>query len=455
MRAFLREHYYTIAFLVLWILLARVAGASLYAALPLGVILLRRIDQWQDIFFGFIMCLVLSDMQHSMPGMDAMKTAKYGYILVLSFLLLVDRRSMQPFAHLFVIFLPFFLYAFVPIVRSPTPIVAVEKTISYALLFLVVPNYVLRNFRLYGWDFFKNLIWFLVFVLAAQKLLPYLPLAGDYYLAGRFRGWFGNHNGMALFTSLSYILFGVVNNLRPGLFSRLDKLFIHAVFIYFLITCGARTSLMATLMFFLFIQFFRISVFLGIIAFIAFIGVAELISSNLPLIINTLGLEDYLRVDTIQDASGRFIAWNYAWEKINSQGHFLIGAGFANDEWVMKQGRDMLSMMGHQGGVHSTYLSFWLNVGIIGLIIFFRSFILIFVKASKNTPVAFAVMFSVLFSIIYESWLVASLNPYTILLLVVLTVMSEEEIIGSLSGRPLEMEADTVAEGPRLILPAR
>jgi hypothetical protein len=67
-----------------------------------------------------------------------------------------------------------------------------------------------------------------------------------------------------------------------------------------------------------------------------------------------------------------------------------------------------------------------------------------------------AVMFSVLFSILYESWLAGSLNPYTIMLLVILTVMSEEEIIGSLSRSAEEVADEPVAESPPpLVLPAR
>jgi len=55
-------------------------------------------------------------------------------------------------------------------------------------------------------------------------------------------------------------------------------------------------------------------------------------------------------------------------------------------------------------------------------------FVLIFIKASKNVPVSMGVMFAVMFSITYESWLVSSLNPYTIILVIMLTILSEEEI---------------------------
>ena len=38
-------------------------------------------------------------------------------------------------------------------------------------------------------------------------------------------------------------------------------------------------------------------------------------------------------------------------------------------------------------------------------------------------------MFSVMFSVLYESWLTGSLNPFTIILVVILTMLTEEEIV--------------------------
>jgi O-antigen ligase len=456
MRQFFREHYQIVVIILLWVVIARLAPPLMYVVLPVGVFLLRRADRWQDILFGFIMCLIFSDMLRGLPGMDVMKPAKAMYILAMGLVLLMDQVRMQPLARLFTIFLPFFVYAFFPILFSPIPLVSIEKTVSYGLLFLVVPNYVLHCFRLHGWDFFRNLIWFSVLVLVAQQLMRLTGNPNQFYVSDRFRGFFGNPNGMAIFVYLTLVLFMVVNHLHRGLFSRFGQLFIYAVLVYYLITCGARTALMSSLMFVLFIQFFRISMLLGIISFVAFIGVSELLASNLPLIITSLGLQDYLRVDTISDGSGRYIAWNYVWDLINNHGYFLFGAGFENEGYLMLKAYVYLSNLGHEGGVHNTYLAFWLNTGIIGLLLYFRSYMLIFIKASKNTSVAMAVMFSVLFSILYESWLAGSLNPYTIMLLVILTVMSEEEIIGSLSRSAEEVADEPVAESPPpLVLPAR
>lgn len=457
MKQFLRQHYPLLVFIFIWVMVAAYAGILLYALLPISVFLMRRRDMWQDILFGLLICLVLSDMNMDIQEMLVMKTAKYTYIIALGLILLMEQMRMRPMAKVFGIFLPFFVYAFLPILRSHVPIAAVEKTISYGLVFLVIPNYVLYNFRRSGWDFFKNLIWFLVLILLTQHLLPYIGPEWWSYIDGRFRGYFGNPNGLAIFTYLLFVLFTVVNHLRPDLFSRTSKVLIYALLVYYVVTCGARTSLMSTLMFILFIQFFRISTFLGIISFIAFIGIGELLASNLPVIITALGLQDYMRVDTIADGSGRYIAWNYAWDQINEGGHFMFGAGFDNENWVMKQARTYLANLGHQGGVHNTYLAFWLNTGIVGLVLFLRSFALIFIKASKNTPISLAIMFSVLFSILYESWLAGSLSPYTSMLLIILTIVSEDEIMNSVD-QVEGQEVPPEESGPEyepLILPAR
>ena len=122
--------------------------------------------------------------------------------------------------------------------------------------------------------------------------------------------------------------------------------------------------------------------------------------------------------------------------------------------------------MGHHGGVHNSYLTMWFNTGIVGVLVFFRSYFLIFLKANKRAPFAFAIMFSSMFSVMYESWLTGSLNPFTIILLIIITVITEDEIVmwrEKAEERRLEMEEGGAGAGdeaveqvvPQLILPAR
>ena len=111
----------------------------------------------------------------------------------------------------------------------------------------------------------------------------------------------------------------------------------------------------------------------------------------------------------------------------------------------MRKNLDLLSLLGHQGGVHNSYLTLWFNAGIIGIIIFFRSFFLLFFKANRFVPVSFAIMFSVMFSVMYESWLMGSLNPYTIVLVMAMTITTEPEMQ---AGDPLEDAEERWAPEP-------
>lgn len=458
MTAFFREHSQLLGIILVWVATAVLAGPLLYLVLPVSVFLMRRGDMWPDMLFGFIMILILSDMTPGIVVMRVVKTAKYTYIVALSLIFLMDQARMQPHSSVFRVFAPFFAFALIPILRSSIPITSVQKTLSYALLYLVIPNYVLYAYRRQGWDFFRHLILFLFAVLLSQRLLPYIAPWWWSFVDGRFRGYFGNPNGLAIFCFLVFMLFTVIVHIKRDLFSRWWKVLIYGVLVYFLIRCGSRTSITSTLMFVIFSRFFALSPFLGFIAFLGFVGAFELVASNLPAILTALGLQDYFRVKTLEDGSGRYFAWQFAWQKINEGGHFLIGAGFSNDEHVMRQNYPYLRSMGHQGGVHNSYLTLWFNVGVVGLLIFLRSFVLIFFKANKKVPIAFAVMFSVLFSVVYESWLTGSLNPFTIILLIILTVLTEDEIVLWQEHQPQqeqEEEAPPAEEAPALVLPAR
>jgi O-antigen ligase len=292
-------------------------------------------------------------------------------------------------------------------------------------MYLIVPNYILYNYRRQGWEFFRNLVWFLVAILVAGFIMLYF---GEFwaYVGGRFRGLFGNPNGMAIYTYLVVVLATVVMSINRELFTFREKVVIYVILAYFLFASGSRASLVSTTIFLLFFRFFSASPFLGFVGLIALIGISEVVSANIETIVIALGLEKFFRLETLRDGSGRYFAWEFTWGHI--QDYFVFGGGFANDERIMRKWRIYLERMGHQGGVHNSYLSMWLNVGVVGLALYLRSFFLLFIKASKLAPVSLAIMFSVLFSIMYESWLVGSLNPYTIVLLMTMTIVTEEEI---------------------------
>jgi O-antigen ligase len=98
--------------------------------------------------------------------------------------------------------------------------------------------------------------------------------------------------------------------------------------------------------------------------------------------------------------------------------------------------------MGHSGGVHNSYLSMWMDAGIIGLVAYFGAIFAIISKVMKHNYIILAFVTSIAFNIYFESWLVASLNPFTILYLIILGTF-----LGNLTGQDyVEQELITANE---------
>ncbi len=458
MQDFFGQRSQLIIMVLFWVSVTIFLGPVIYAVLPLSVFYMRSRELWPDLVFGFLIILILSDMDPLFVPFRAVKSAKYGMMIAMALVFFSETQRFAPQSSIFKTFMPFFIFAFLPIVQSSEPITSVSKTISYSLLYLVVPNYILLNFRRSGWLFFRHLFIFVLIVLFSSYVLYFVH---PYYvrLGGRFRSYFGNPNGLGIFCFLMFMLFSVCLHLKKDLFSTRGKLIIYAALIWMLIKCGSRTAVTATAMFYFFSRFFAVSPFIGFLVFVGFVAGLEFVASHIVRLVDDLGLQKFFRVETLEDGSGRYFAWQFAWQKINQDGYFLIGGGFGNDEFVMRHNYDYLRSQGHDGGVHNSYLTMWFNTGILGVLLYFRSFFLIFFKANKRAPVAFAIMFSVLFSVLYESWLTGSLNPYSILLLMIMTVLTEEDIVGwrdkAEPGLEPEPEEEPEEAVPRLVLPAR
>jgi O-antigen ligase len=332
-------------------------------------------------------------------------------------------------------FLPFILFAVVGLYYSPVLNTAFQKTISYFLLLLVVPNYVAKIYVENGVTFLRRIIFFLVFVCLVGLAFTAVNSEISISHGGRFRGIFGNPNGLGIFLVITAMLFTVINNRYKELFSRRETVYIYIIIFFLIVITGSRTALLSFVLFFLFSMLFRINTMLGLAAFVILIFLTEYIVKNFVLVVQSVGLESELRIETLQEGSGRLIAWDFAWKEI--QRGLLIGRGMGYDEYYMRLNFDVLSKLGHEGGVHNTYLILWLNTGLSGLISFFVAFFALFIKASFRDRLSFPAMITVMFSIIFEPWLAASLNPYTILLLILITLLTQDIFYQDISGKAI------------------
>jgi hypothetical protein len=147
----------------------------------------------------------------------------------------------------------------------------------------------------------------------------------------------------------------------------------------------------------------------------------EIITDNLPLIVNALGLGSYLRVEHLEDGSGRLIAWQFGWEKI--QENYLLGRGFSYEETLFDLNQKWLQSQGTLGGVHNTYLALWLNTGLIGLILYMFGLLSNFFKSITYNYLSLPTLFAFLFSCMFEAWFQGSLNPFTIMALACISLL--------------------------------
>jgi O-antigen ligase len=159
---------------------------------------------------------------------------------------------------------------------------------------------------------------------------------------------------------------------------------------------------------------------LGIAFFILFASSANYIGEAFIRLIDLLGLSNFYRIKDIEDGSGRLVAWAFAWEKI--QLDWLFGKGFGYTPMVFGENFEILSLKGHQGNAHNSYLTFWLDTGIIGLVLMLGGFLRSFIIVSKASRLIIPFMLSVMFSMFFESWFTSALNPYTIQVIMIATI---------------------------------
>jgi O-antigen ligase len=86
--------------------------------------------------------------------------------------------------------------------------------------------------------------------------------------------------------------------------------------------------------------------------------------------------------------------------------------------------------------VHNSFLGFWLNTGLVGLLLYLGAFLSKFIKAASYSILAFPIMLAMLFSANFEAWLMASLNPFTMQLFIILVFLNSPFFYEDKEGAP-------------------
>ena len=400
------------------------------------LLILKRSD-YTRVFLAVIFALLFSD-SYLKPFVFA-STAKVGIVVILLVYILSNFKDFRCFGNrIFIYFLPFLSFAILASSWSLNPFTAFQKSLSYGIVFFIIPL-LFQKSRAENEFFSRDLIVaYGIFMLSGILLWLVNPEAGT--LAGRFRGLMGNPNGLGTLITVLVIMVFIMYK---------EKYWKHAIdnqtWFFFIATlgvslffCGSRTALFAVILFFIFIRLRYFTNFGTLVLFIVILASYNYILANLPIIVTALGLEEYLRLDTLGEGSGRFIAWNFAWEQIQYQ--YFLGGGFGFTEYIFKEYYHYLSQLGHQGNAHNSYLTLWLDTGLVGVTLFFVGIIRTIVSSLKRSTYTLPVFYAVLFSANFESWLAASLNPFTCLLLITLTLISGSGSVSNESSNSSDSE---------------
>lgn len=421
---FLKENMQFTILTLIWVVLGILVDKTVMVLAPAALLLFRQKGFYTEIIMTQVLINYLSDNRHwefsfATLGKDIVLVTAAAFVIL-------NPKNFPQRSKIFYPFLPFFLLAFILCWQHPEPVHSFQKTLSFFLMVAIVPNYFLRQLQVEGPTYLRKIIW-LGTILYVIALVMMVVLPEDWtFLEGRYNGLLGNPNGVGTWSTMFFIFIYMSLRLYPQLLSRNEKFLVFGSLIISVLLASSRNCIFSIAIFLFFSRFYKISPWLGFVIVIVVALLYQIINENLAYIITSLGLAEYMRLEHLNDGSGRLIAWTFAWDQIQKN-YFLLGRGFAFEEWLFKVNQDWLNVLGHQGGVHNTYLAVWLNTGIIGLCCYLFGLFYNFVRAARRNHMAFPVLFAIMFSITFEAWFQASLNPFTIIALMVITLLQYDK----------------------------
>lgn len=419
-----KEHSQFIMILVIMYVLGVWGGPLIYPVYPAFIFLFGIRQRYFEMFIVAVWTLMLADYVpvDGAPYDDLQfaKDLKPLVPLALFFFFIRDRFSFKPYPLVFLYFIPFIIIAIIGLTDSINLQVGIQKSISFILMYLTVPFFVVYLHRKDGERFWKALITFIIGMLTIGIVLRFV--APDIAMkVGRFKGLLGNPNGLGVFLNLTFILWMIVRKFKMADFTKKENAYILFVLLLSVIWTGSRNGMMSMFLFYVMFKLIQINWFFALVVLGAILTFNDQMFDVFIGVISFFGLEEFFRIDSIEEGSGRIVAWQFAWLKI--QDFFFVGGGFGHDEHIMRPNYYWLSRLGHQGGVHNSYLSLWMDTGILGILAYFGAIIAIIGRVMRDNYIPIAVFTSLAFNIYFESWLVASLNPFTIIYLTIITIL--------------------------------
>lgn len=425
MLKYLKYNQKYVQILALWFVAGFLFSPLLYVLVPIIIFTLSGKNKYLTAFLGFWVMLVFSDAK---IGFGSAATVKILYILILLYFI-VDNKKILQNNHIYKAFIPFIIFSIISLISSPILFTAIEKTTSYFLIVFIVPPLVSFLLKTNKQLFLLGLVYTGTLVLLMGFVMAVVAPDSAFY-AERFSGLFGNPNGLGIFTILFTMLWKTIKFYYPKLFTKKDKYLINTLIIIAIIMAASRGALLSVFMFYALDYSVRKKnpfIIVGvIIVFISFLFIDNIVSW-----LYSIGLGEYLRAQTLENGSGRVVAYEFSLEQIKLAP--LFGKGFGYSEyWFHREDIELvLNLLNHQGNTHNTYLTVLMDTGFFGLFAFIFAWGIFFSQAIKQSPFGVPVLIIILFSSNVEAWLAASLNPFTIILIIILTLLTNKNFTNS------------------------
>jgi hypothetical protein len=412
--------------LPIWILLGNTIPPANYVVVPicLGWFAYRK----RSDFILVSLILVLTFADSVVPVLIFTKTLKIMVMAATTFVAIYDiRRGLYHINKSFFNFLPFLFAAIIACNWSPVASSSLLKTVSYALLWFVGFHLIRHLFQNFGGSFLRDLTHLATLILILSFLMIILDPGRAFFRGtSRYAGIFRNPNGMGVFITVITPVYAFYFR-GQGNVHFLTKAFTYLMLVTSLALCASRTSIIAFIVFQAGLLAMKGNTFRRMFFFLGVVPVAIILSTTISIydVSDLLGAQNYLRVSDIEDGSGRILAWGYGLDYATT--HLFLGCGFGCEEnhFLWETPLELL-LSGHQGGVHNSYISFLINVGVIGMGLL-AYFFYATLKKISNFQFVLPYIVSIAISATFESWMAASLNAFTIFFVIMIMVLTVGE----------------------------
>ncbi|HLP10817.1 MAG TPA: hypothetical protein VK177_02735, partial [Flavobacteriales bacterium] len=160
----IRGNFQLIMIMLAWLIVGAYLGSVHFIFITATLVLFNFKNLTADMLMGFIFILVLSDSLET--GTSFAKSYKNIYIILLFLFFIADVNNRQVFVNYYLLFIPYFIMGLIGLYYSPAMGTSAQKLLSYVLLYIIVPNYVIGAYLKGGKYFFGDLIFFLFIIMA-------------------------------------------------------------------------------------------------------------------------------------------------------------------------------------------------------------------------------------------------------------------------------------------------